>query len=99
MLVRIEAKCADVAKTSTRMPLIRLSMHFGSIFDDLNAVSISQIEYRIHIHRQAENVDHHNSLRLMGYSSFDLIYIHVPSERITVHEYRYGPCANNRCGA
>ena len=62
MLVGVEAEGADVAEAAAGPSLVGLAMHLGGVLDDLQAVLPRDVQQRVHIHRQAVDMHHHDGL-------------------------------------
>src|SRR6266480_1129150 len=87
VLVRIKAKCADVTKTAAGATHVGLPMHFSGVFDRPDPMLGGEFENGGNIDWQSKDVDKHDDFGPAGNAPLDIIYVHVPSPRITVHEY------------
>ena len=99
VLVGVETEGADVAETSTRPALVGQSDRFRRVLDDFQAVGGGHIQDRVHIHRQAVDVHHHDGLRPGCAFGGDLRRIHVPGVGVAVHQDRRGAGPDHRQGA
>src|SRR5262245_39142262 len=99
MLVWIEAERADVSETATRSAFIGLSDHFGGVFNDIQTMFARQGQNWIHVHWEAVDMHHHDCSCARRDLCSDLLHIHVPRNRISIHNDRCRASAHNGGGA
>ena len=88
VLVRVEADSADIAEAAAGEPTTGLPDGLRRVLDDFEAVTLRYLQYRIHVHRQAVDMDGHDRLRAGRDLRLDGPDVHVPCVGIAVHEDR-----------
>lgn len=99
VLVGVEAEGADIAEAAAGAAFVGLSMHLSGVFEHFQAVLTGQFQHRVDIYRQAEDVDHHDGLGAGGDAGLDLAYVHVPGDRVAVHQHRLCPASDDLADA
>ena len=74
-------------------------MLFGGILDDEQTMSARQLDHRVHVDRQAINMNHHDGLGTVCDLGGEQVWVEIPGIRLTIDHYGSGPRAHNRRGA
>ena len=88
VLVGIETEDADLAEGAAWPSPVGLAVHFSRVLDERQTVPPSDVQYGIHVCRQAVNVHHKNGAGARRDAALNLGHVHVPRDGVTVHENR-----------
>src|ERR1700682_4980505 len=72
----IETEAGNVAETAHALALVGGSVRLGSIFDDAQTVSMSEIHDGLHLCRVAIQVDGNDGARMLAQYAFQMPPVH-----------------------
>src|SRR5260370_1299345 len=98
VLVGVETENTALSKGAARPAAVGLAVHLGRILEKREATPLGDLEHRVHIGRQAVNMDYQDCPGSWGDEALDLGHVHVPGDRIAVDQYWGRASSHHRGG-